>query len=155
MTLPSEELDLSLVRLSEVDASNWRSVADVEPLPDQGEFVAPVTRYLCLAHYDGEWNPLAIEYSGEVVGHVMWALDDEDRSVWIGGLVVDAGSQGRGIGRAAMGLLIDRLAVDDGPGLALSYSPRNRRARDLYLGLGFVETGELEGDEVISRLKRS
>jgi diamine N-acetyltransferase len=35
---------------------------------------------------------------------------------------------------------------------ALSYLPRNTHARQLYLSLGFVETGETEGDEIVARL---
>jgi diamine N-acetyltransferase len=38
---------------------------------------------------------------------------------------------------------------------ALSYSPGNSVARDLYLALGFVETGEMEDDEPVARLSPS
>jgi diamine N-acetyltransferase len=39
--------------------------------------------------------------------------------------------------------------------VALSYAPENRVARDLYLGLGFVESGEVEDDEIVARLVRA
>ena len=35
--------------------------------------------------------------------------------------------------------------------MALSYSPENTAARELYASLGFVETGEQEDDEVVAR----
>ena len=141
------------VLLAEVDATNWIVLAEIEPKPDQRDFVAPVTRYLCLAHYGGEWNPLAIETDGTIVGHVMWAVDDADGSTWLGGLVIDAAHQGRGIGRAVVEAFLDRFTEGGKTNVALSYSPENEVARRLYLGAGFVETGEMEGDEIVARYR--
>jgi len=143
------------VHLAEVDATNWSILAEVEPRPDQRDFVAPVTRYLCLAHYGGEWHPLAIEADGTIVGHVMWAVDEEDGSTWLGGLVVDAAHQGRGIGRATVKVFLGRFTVEGATNVALSYSPENEVARNLYLTSGFVETGEMEGDEIVARYQGS
>ena len=98
------------VRLTEVDATNWSVIAEVEPRQDQRDFVAPITRYLCLAHYGGEWHPLAIEVDGTIVGHVMWAVDEDDGSTWLGGLVIDAAHQGRGVGKATVAAFLDRFA---------------------------------------------
>lgn len=70
-----------MVELVEVGASNWRQVVDVAPKPEQTEFVAPIARYLCLAHYGGDWHPLAIEADGAIVGHLMWAIDDADDEI--------------------------------------------------------------------------
>ena len=82
----------------------------------------------------------------------MWAIDDADGSRWIGGVVIDAAAQGRGIGRAALETLIARLATAlDCHEVALSYGPENRVARGLYASLGFVETGEHEDDELVAR----
>lgn len=36
--------------------------------------------------------------------------------------------------------------------VALAYSPENAAARAVYARLGFVETGEKDGDEVIAQL---
>ena len=145
----------SAVRLVDVDATNWSVLAEVEPKPDQRDFVASITRYLCLAHYGGEWNSLAIEAQGSIVGHVMWAVDDADGSTWLGGLVIDAVHQGRGIGRAVVEAFLDRFSEDGKTNVALSYSPQNDVARRLYLATGFVETGEMEGDEIVARYRRS
>lgn len=139
------------VRLVEVDATNWRDLSRVTPHPHQESFVAPIAYYLCLATYGGEWHPLAIEADGTVVGHVMWAIDDADSSVWLGGLVIDAGAQRRGIGHAAVAAFLQRFATGGHTNVALSYSPTNLVARKLYADLGFVETGETEGEEVVAR----
>ena len=142
------------VRLTEVDVTNWSILAELKPRPDQEEFVAPVTRYLCLAHYGGDWHPLAIEADGAIVGHVMWAIDEDDGSAWLGGLIIDAAHQGRGIGRATLTAFLDRFTVDGKAHVALSYSPENETARELYRSMGFVETGEMEDDEIVARFRR-
>lgn len=144
------------VTLHPVDAATWREVAAVEPRPDQQQWVAPVTRYLCLCLYDRVWRPLAVRSGGEVVGFVMWAHDEAEGSHWLGGLVVDAAHQGRGLGRAAVRALLEHLASLDGYGeAALSYAPDNAAARTLYRSLGFVETGEEDDGEVVARRARS
>ena len=139
------------ITLEAVTAANWRSCAALAVRPDQQEFVNPVTYYLCLCTYGGSWQPLAAVRDGEVVGFCMWATDD-DRSRWIGGVVVDAARQRTGIGRAMIRVLMDQLAAEpECPNVALSYAPGNKAARALYASLGFVETGELEDDELVAR----
>lgn len=104
--------------------------------------------------YGDIWRPLAIEADGKIVGFLIWGVDD-DASRWIGGLVIDAASQRRGIARAAVVEAVRQLVAQPGcTGIALSYAPDNMAARSLYSGLGFVETGETEDDgvELVSRL---
>jgi diamine N-acetyltransferase len=141
------------VKLVDVDSENWREVADLEVIAEQQRFVAPASRYLCLCHYGGVWSPLAIKADDRVVGFVMWAVDPDDRSGWIGGLVIGREHQRRGYGRAAVLTLLERLRRDQGcPTAALSYAPDNAAARALYASAGFAETGEREDDELVARL---
>jgi diamine N-acetyltransferase len=144
---------MTAVALEPVGAANWRDCAALEVTDEQQDFVAPVTRYLALCAYDeGPWTPWAARQEGRVVGFVMTGLDPADDSMWIGGLVVDAGSQGRGIGRGVVDAIVRRARDEGRSSVALSVSPRNSRARDLYLACGFVDTGELEDDEAVLRL---
>jgi len=141
------------IELRDVTAGNWRDAAGLEVTDGQAAFVSPVTRYLCLCHYGGVWNPLAVCAGEDVVGFVMWAVDPDDGSGWIGGLVVDRARQRRGYGRAAVLAVLERLRREHAcPSAALSYAPGNAAARALYRSLGFVETGEREDDELVARL---
>ena len=117
--------------------------------------MAEVAYYLCLSHYGGEWHPLAVERDGSILGHIMWAVDDEDDSVWLGGLVIDAAAQSAGVGRAAVNAFLERFAEDGQHNIALSVSPENSVARHLYSSIGFVETGEMDDDEIVLRLQSS
>jgi diamine N-acetyltransferase len=142
------------VQLTDVTAENWRACADLEVSEQQQAFVAPVTRYLCLCLYGGLWNPVAVTSAGEVVGFAMWAVDPEDDSGWIGGLVVGLEHQRQGLGRAAVTALLERLHREQGcSSAALSYSAENAPARALYRSLGFAETGEREDGELVARLR--
>lgn len=85
------------VTLRPVDDENWRAVADVVPLDEQRAFVAPsAARYLLLSMREGVWRSLAVYADEEVVGHLMWGHDNDDLTYWLGGMLVDAGQQGRG-----------------------------------------------------------
>jgi diamine N-acetyltransferase len=139
------------ISLVPVDAGNWRACAALTVRPDQEQFVSAVSYYLCLCNYGKLWQPVAVLRGEEAVGFAMWAVDD-DRSRWIGGLVVDAAQQRTGVGRGIVQALQERFAAEpDCPNVALSYSPGNKGARALYASLGFVETGETEDDEVVAR----
>jgi diamine N-acetyltransferase len=143
-----------IVELIEVTADNWRACADLDVSDEQRDFVSPVTRYLCLCHYGGVWRPLAVTHDGEVVGFAMWAVDPDDRSGWVGGLVIGLGHQRKGYGRAAVLALLERLRREQGcTSAALSYAAENAPARALYRSLGFAETGEREDDELVARLR--
>ena len=115
--------------------------------------MAPVTYYLALCAYDGgPWRPLAVYGRSIVVGFVMEAVDPGDGSYWIGGVVIDSTSQDRGYGRATMEAMIARARSASCPSVGLSYHPDNSAARRLHASLGFIETGEVNGDEGVSRL---
>lgn len=124
----------------------------MEVAASQRGFVAPVTYYLSLCAYDdGPWSPLAALVGDEIVGFVMWGIDDVDESFWIGGLVIDERHQRQGYGRDVVEQLIWRARSERRP-VALSYELENVAARSLYQRLGFVETGETIDNEVVARL---
>ena len=142
-----------VVTLRPVDAGSWRDVAALTVAPGQERFVAAPTYYLALCAYGDVWQPMAVHDADDrVVGFLMWGIDDEDGSCWLGGVLVDRSHQGRGVGRAAVleALRTLRPTADDA-GFALSYQPDNAVAKALYASLGFVETGEVDDDEVVAR----
>jgi diamine N-acetyltransferase len=141
------------VRLEPVTSANWERCAAIAVRPGQERYVAAVTYYLCLCLYGSTWRPVAIVRDDAVVGFYMEAVED-NATVWVGGLVIDAAAQRTGVARSTLSVLIGRCQADPGcPGLALSYHPDNTAAKTLYASLGFRETGETldGGAEVIAR----
>lgn len=146
------------VSLRPVDAGSWRAVAGLAIAPGQERFVAAPTYYLAICAYEDVWKPLSVidAATGAVVGFLMWGIDDADGSCWLGGVLVGAAHQGRGVGRAAIVEALRVLRPRAGPaGFALSYHPDNTVAKGLYASLGFVETGERDEDEVVARRART
>ena len=142
------------VDLVEVTGENWRDVADLAPRDDQRAFVpALAARYLLLGMHGGVWHNLGAFVEGRAVGHVMWATDD-DGSRWIGGLVVGAAHQGRGLGRAIVAAVIEMLQEQGGAPIRLSHHPDNVASRTLFESLGFAPTGAVEDGEVVMELAR-
>lgn len=141
------------VTLRPVNDDNWRAVADVAPRDDQRRWVpALAARYLVLSARSKVWTSLAVVADETVVGHIMWGVD-VDGSRWIGGMMVDAAEQDRGVGRAAVRTLADWLASQDGGSVVrLSYHPDNTAAAALYTSIGFVPTGAMEDDEIVAEL---
>lgn len=147
-----EEDSESQVTLRRVGRDNWRDVARLKVAQSQREFVAEPCYYLALCCYGGEWQPLAVYLLERVIGFLMWAVDPADDSCWLGGILVDHNYQRRGYGRRAIQVAIRMLAEEHGfQHFALSYAPDNA-AKHLYHKLGFIETDEWEGDEVVARL---
>jgi diamine N-acetyltransferase len=151
-----------MVLLAAASSDNWREIADVKATDGQRRWVADVTYYMCLSAYGGLWRSWAVlDEGGTIVGHLMWAVDPEDDSHWIGGLVIDAQRQGEGLGRDAVEALL-ALWENQEPSLsgtpyreaALSVASDNATALRLYRSLGFVETGEMSNDELVLRRPR-
>lgn len=140
------------IHLGPVTRENWREVAGLKVKPGQEQFVAQPAYYLALCHYGGVWKPLAVNLGKEIIGFLIWAVDPEDDSCWLGGIILDRAYQGRGLGKQALQKALEYLQEENEcREFALSYHPENP-ARHLYRNLGFQETGEREGEEVVARL---
>jgi diamine N-acetyltransferase len=136
-----------------IDGTNFRDVVDLAVTKEQSAWIAPTARYMVLCAYGGRWHPLGLYADDTPVGFAMWVQDREDGSHWIGGFLIDKSHQRRGHGRQAMLAIIDYLRREqDATAFALSYEPDNTVARRLYASLGFIETGEQEGEELVARL---
>jgi diamine N-acetyltransferase len=89
-----------ILQLMPVDASNWRKVIRIKVKPAQQDFVADPSYYLLLCHYGELWQPLAVMLHDQAVGFLMWGIDPEDGSCWLGGFQIDEAWQRQGYGRA-------------------------------------------------------
>ena len=140
------------IELIEITAENWREVVQLNVNPKQRKFVADPSYYLLLCHYGKMWHPLAIQLNENMIGFMMWAIDPDDNSGWIGGFLIDAGWQGKGFGKQAMEAILDNLKETHAiTSFALSVQPENP-AVPLYEKFGFIKTEEWEGDEIVMRL---
>ena len=139
------------IELIEITAENWRDVVQLKVNPEQSRYVTETSYYLLLCHYGDLWHPLAIQLNKQMIGFVMWAIDPDDNSAWIGGFLIDANWQGKGFGKQAVRAMIDLLSEKQQINhFALSVQPENP-ALHLYETIGFVKTEDWEGDEIVMR----
>jgi diamine N-acetyltransferase len=75
-------------------------------------------------------------------------------SIWR--LMIDKKYQGKGYGRDAIRLALDFIRTwpcGKAEYCEISYEPENEAARNLYQSLGFMENGEMDGDEIVAVMK--
>jgi diamine N-acetyltransferase len=152
-------LDLPSVSLREITADTALAVVRLAVADDQKSFVATNAVSLAQALFAPEAWYRAIYLGDQPVGFVM--LEDQslrmpppaDPEIGVWRLMIDARFQGRGIGRAALLLVIDQVRRRGiFKTLLLSYLPGPGCPEPFYRGLGFRPTGRMDGNEVVLEL---
>lgn len=140
-----------VVTLREITSETVRSVTALEVSPEQRGFVAPNAVSIAQAYFEPKAWFRAVAAGDELVGFVM-VYRDPPSTFYVWRFMIDARHQGRGYGRGAMELLLDEARGDGAKEVTLSVVPGEGSALAFYARLGFVETGEVEGDEHVMRL---
>jgi diamine N-acetyltransferase len=148
-------VDPAHVSLRAITSETVCSVCTLTVAEGQAHFVAPNALSLAEALFSPCAWYRAIYFQESLVGFVM--LYDQSLGpssvlnpkavVWR--FMIDAHSQGKGIGRAALLLVIEHVRGKQlFPVLSLSYVPTLGSAEKFYLDLGFKPTGKVEDGEV-------
>ena len=146
-----------------VTKDNWRALTKLQVREDQKHFVASNVHSIAEAQFgddfDGyHWDlhPFGI-YDGDTpVGFLMYCYNfsHPTQQAFIMRLMVDEKFQGKGYGRFGMEQMLEIFRADERiKEVGISYEPENDAARKLYASLGFVEPGEMLGEEVLAVLK--
>ena len=147
-----------------VTKDNWRELIKLQVRDDQKDFVASNVKSIAEAQFGfdepehGHWDfhPFGI-YDGDVpVGFLMYGYNfgHPEQQAFVIRLMVDDKFQGEGYGRFGMEKMVEIFRADTRiKGVGISYEPENDAARKLYASLGFVETGEMLGEEILAVLK--
>jgi len=148
---------MATVTLKSITSENWRQCSKLEVADDQRSWVAPNVTSLAESAFEPEAKlvPLAVYDGDTMVGFVMCGHPHyQGRDVWaIFRLMVDKDQQGNGYGRAAMEQVIQIIADQpDCTEIYISYQPENVIAEKLYESMGFLDEGQMIGDEVLVRL---
>ena len=152
-------LDASKVSLREITSETVIPVVRLSVAENQKHFVAPNAVSLAQALFAPEAWYRAIYHEEDLVGFVM--LHDEslrspapaEPAVGVWRLMVDTRFQSRGIGRAALQLVVEHVRSKGlFKTLQLSYVPGPGCPELFYLSLGFRHTGQMDGQEVVLAL---
>ena len=159
-----------MLRLEKITGKNVWSILKLRVSEDQESFVAPndisiIEAYTAITG-NGYAFPFGI-YEGETpVGFLMIGFDADDcwedapsiargnYNLWR--LMIDKNYQNKGYGKEAVRLALEFIKTfpcGKADFCWLSYEPENEIASRLYHSFGFVETGEMDGNEIIAVLK--
>ena len=159
-----------MLRLEKINGKNVWNILKLSVNNSQREFVASneisiIEAYTAITA-NGYAYPFGI-YDGDIpVGFLMIGFDKDDYwedapdvatgnyNLWR--LMIDKNYQQKGYGRQSVKLALDFIKTYPcGPAeyCWLSYEPENQIAKELYASYGFVETGDMDGEELIAVLK--
>jgi diamine N-acetyltransferase len=143
----------AVVELREITGETVRAICRLEVAPEQTAFVAPNAVSFAEAYFEPKAWFRAIYADDEPVGFAMLSLDPEKPEYYLWRLMIAAGAQGRGYGRAAVRLLVDHVRTLPGATeLLVSWVPADGGPEPFYRGLGFIPTGEIHEGEAVTRL---
>lgn len=141
------------VEFREITPENFKECIELKVAVGQEKFVAPNLYSIAQSKIYPKTNPQAIynEYK-EMVGFVLYGFYDDMNRYYLHRLMIDAKFQGKGYGKAATLEVIEKMRLtEDCREFYLSFVPENTVAGRLYETVGFVKTGELDGNEIEMR----
>ncbi len=142
------------VELREVSGETVREICALQVAPDQHHFVAPNAVSFAEAHFEPRAWYRAVYADGQAVGFAMLSIDTGAPEYHLWRFMIADRFQGRGFGRAALGLIVEHVrSLPNARELLVSWVPGDGSPEPFYLGLGFVPTGEVDDGEVVARLE--
>ncbi|MEZ7734524.1 GNAT family N-acetyltransferase [Gemella sp. 27098_8_149] len=159
-----------MLELKKINRKNVADILKLEVFDNQKSFVATnnssiIEAYIAITENNHVFT-FGIYNDDKPVGFLMIGFDvnSDDESapkiakgnynIWR--LMIDKKFQGKGFGKKAMELaleFINTFPCGTAKYCWLSYESENDRARQLYKSVGFVETDEKDGDEIVGILK--
>jgi len=142
------------VTLREITADTVRAICALEVAEYQKGFVAPNALSIAQAHFQPKGWFRAVYAGEEPVGFIMVFEDPDEPEYFLWRFMVDHRHQGNGYGRAALEQVIDRTRdLLRATRLLTSYVPGDGSPGDFYHLMGFVDTGDVDGVEVVTALE--
>jgi diamine N-acetyltransferase len=144
-----------MIILREVTKQNWIDVVRLSSAEDQQnrifeKMIASNCLSLAQASIEDNWTVKAIYQNDTLVGFTMYGFSEEFSGYEICRIMIDYRFQGNGYGKQALNLVIkEMLNQFKCHEIFISFVPENEKAKQLYLSVGFKDTGRvIEAGEV-------
>lgn len=148
------------IELRKITESNRVHVSMLEVWDSQKQYIATNRTSLETAEKEEYHNiarPFAIYADDKLVGFTMFAFDlasnDPYDRYWLWRFMIDKRLQGNGYGSAALETILAYFQSHGADHILLSTKESNTAALSLYHKYQFEETGEMNDDEIVLRLK--
>ena len=161
-----------MIKLKEIDHSNWLSCIELDVADEQRQFVNPNIFSLAEAYVHSDAKPIeaeeyyrcipfAIYDVDELIGFAMITFEKEydfdDKPAYeIYRLMIDKKFQGKGYGNEAIKLLLNYIRTfpcGEVESVFAEWHPDNKTSERLFLKNGFVVVGKDEDGAVMARYK--
>lgn len=142
-----------MVELREITVENFDDIIGLQVAEHQQKLVASNVESIAQAWVQPECVPLAIYHGDVPVGFIMYCIDADDGEYWLYRFMIDRRYQGRGYGRQALTLVLERIKADRSRRrIFLGVEPDGGASLALYWSLGFQFDGRVYGKEHIMML---
>jgi diamine N-acetyltransferase len=141
------------VSLREVTRDNVHDILALAVAPEQQPYVSTNAKSIAEAYFEPKAWFRAVVAGNQPVGFVMVYRDPAEHAFHIWRFMIDARHQGHGYGAKALELLLAEARLDAVAEVTLCVLPGEHSAFGFYERAGFEDTGDLEGDQVVMRLR--
>jgi len=145
------------VVLAKIDRRNFEDVIDLELEKAQEKYLPTNVYSIAESILSETFHPRAICLGDKVVGFLMYQFgeigdpDEDECTIWR--FMIDLAHQNTGIGKAAMGLVLDEIRTHQRcKTVDIYYDAENTAARRLYTSFGFKEVGHRDDGDIIAEL---
>ncbi len=141
------------VSLREVTKETLRDITRLKVSPDQERLVATNAESIAEAYFSPDIAWFRAVYAGDApVGFVMLEDNATEEHYYLWRFMIDARHQKSGIGQRALELIFEYVKTR--PGARVLYTscvPGEGSPGPFYEKMGFVYTGDKDGDELVMR----
>ncbi|MEU3272789.1 GNAT family N-acetyltransferase [Saccharomonospora sp. NPDC006951] len=135
------------VSLRPLSRDNVRAVCELRLAENQRQLVAPAAYTVAEGNYEPDAILLAIHLADQPVGVLLVEVDSG--TPYLVRFMIDVAVQGRGVGRHAVELLVEKLRKDGWSSLETSFVPVDNGAEGFWLRCGFRSTGRTRHGEPV------
>ena len=146
------------VKLMKIVENNFDDVIELELEKEQAKNLPSNVYSIAESTLSPLFHPRAICLDETVVGFLMYQFgkigdfDEDECTIWR--FMIDRKHQNTGIGKIAMGLVLEEIKKHERCKLVdIYYDPTNLAAKKLYARYGFKEVGYRDDGDVIAEVK--
>ena len=133
-----------MISLLPVTADNWKACANLALAKHQQNFVPSNLYSIAEAQFYPQARSRAVYADDDLVGYALYGIEETTGHWKIFRLMIAEEFQGKGYGKAAMQVILEKLRLEGAKVVLVRYNLENDVATRLYQHFGFVEVGRTE-----------
>jgi GNAT superfamily N-acetyltransferase len=105
------------INLRKIDETNWKEAIQLKVSEDQEEYVASNLYSIAQFQFLKDFRAMGLYMDEQMVGFAMYGIDSDDGNYWIYRLMIDKKYQGRGVGKQAIGKILEDIKANNTGGI--------------------------------------